>query len=264
VNRRSARPGPERSSARIPSSDPGAAPSARLDEHVAQRGRPDPGGRLADRRGNRLGLGRLEDARIFAGEDQGGGLPGLGRAGGRNIGGGEVADDDLRVLPAGSGGDGDGQVGAAGPSGFDPGSQPRDCPGGEKRVMFLAGPPGTGGAELCAWRRGPLKKLRARGRQPRVARWMMNAAELPEQVRASSGLTQEELARRAGTSRPTLSAYEHGRRSPTVATFARLLSRAGWELAALPQVSFTQRQRHGRTFRGGTVRGGSWCGSAKP
>lgn len=56
----------------------------------------------------------------------------------------------------------------------------------------------------------------------------------------SSGLTQEELARRAGTSRPTLSAYEHGRKSPTVATFARLLSGAGWELAAEPQVSFTQ------------------------
>jgi transcriptional regulator with XRE-family HTH domain len=61
---------------------------------------------------------------------------------------------------------------------------------------------------------------------------MMNAAELLEQVRASSGLTQEELARRAGTSRPTLSAYEHVRKSPTVATFARLLSKAGWELAA--------------------------------
>jgi transcriptional regulator with XRE-family HTH domain len=70
-----------------------------------------------------------------------------------------------------------------------------------------------------------------------------DAAELLERVRASSGLTQEELARRAGTSRPTLSAYEHGRKSPTVATFARLLSGAGWELAAEPQVSFTQRVR---------------------
>jgi DNA-binding XRE family transcriptional regulator len=68
----------------------------------------------------------------------------------------------------------------------------------------------------------------------------MNAAELLEQVRASSGLTQEELARRAGTSRPTLSAYEHGRKSPTVATFARLLSGAGWDLAAQPHVSFTR------------------------
>jgi transcriptional regulator with XRE-family HTH domain len=70
---------------------------------------------------------------------------------------------------------------------------------------------------------------------------MMNAAELLEQVRASSGLTQEELARRAGTSRPTLSAYENGRKSPTVATFSRILSEAGWDLAAQPHVSFTQR-----------------------
>jgi transcriptional regulator with XRE-family HTH domain len=69
---------------------------------------------------------------------------------------------------------------------------------------------------------------------------MNDAAELLEQVRASSGLTQEELARRAGTSRPTLSAYEHGRKSPTVATFARLLAQAGWDLAVQPHVSFTQ------------------------
>ncbi len=74
-----------------------------------------------------------------------------------------------------------------------------------------------------------------------------DAAELLERVRVSSGLTQEELARRAGTSRPTLSAYEHGRKSPTVATFARLLSRAGWELAAQPHVSFTQQtSAHGK------------------
>ena len=69
---------------------------------------------------------------------------------------------------------------------------------------------------------------------------VIDAAELLEHVRVSSGLTQEELARRAGTSRPTLSAYEHGRKSPTVATFARLLSQAGWDLAAQRHVSFTQ------------------------
>jgi transcriptional regulator with XRE-family HTH domain len=68
----------------------------------------------------------------------------------------------------------------------------------------------------------------------------MDAGGLLERVRVSSGLTQEELARRAGTSRPTLSAYEHGRKSPTVATFARLLAQAGWDLAAQPHVSFTQ------------------------
>ncbi len=68
----------------------------------------------------------------------------------------------------------------------------------------------------------------------------MEPGALLEQVRGKAGLTQEELARRAGTSRPTLSAYEHGRKSPTVATFARLLSEAGWELAAEPHVSFAQ------------------------
>lgn len=68
----------------------------------------------------------------------------------------------------------------------------------------------------------------------------MEPAELLEQARVSAGLTQEELARRAGTSRPTLSAYEHGRKSPMIATFARLLSAAGWELSAQPHVSFTR------------------------
>jgi len=75
----------------------------------------------------------------------------------------------------------------------------------------------------------------------------MDAAELLERVRVGSGLTQEELARRGGTSRTALSAYEHGRKSPTVATFARLLSRAGWELAAQPRVTFTQQtSAHGK------------------
>ena len=76
---------------------------------------------------------------------------------------------------------------------------------------------------------------------------MMDAAELLEHARVSSGLTQEELARRAGTSRPTLSAYEHRRKSPTVATFARLLAQAGWDLDAQPHVSFTQQaSAHGK------------------
>ena len=68
----------------------------------------------------------------------------------------------------------------------------------------------------------------------------MEPGELLERARAGAGLTQDELARRAGTSRTTLSAYENGRKSPTVATFARLLAEAGCELAAQPQVMFTQ------------------------
>ena len=66
------------------------------------------------------------------------------------------------------------------------------------------------------------------------------ATNLLERARRSAGLSQDALARLAGTSRPTLSAYEHGRKSPTLATAARLLSEAGFELAAVPRVSFTE------------------------
>lgn len=65
-------------------------------------------------------------------------------------------------------------------------------------------------------------------------------ANLLEHARRSAGLSQDALARLAGTSRPTLSAYEHGRKSPTVATAARLLSEAGFDLAAVRRVSFTE------------------------
>ncbi len=53
-------------------------------------------------------------------------------------------------------------------------------------------------------------------------------------VREDVGLSQAELARRAGTSRPTLSAYERGRISPTLATFERILAAAGYRLSTKP------------------------------
>ena len=68
----------------------------------------------------------------------------------------------------------------------------------------------------------------------------MEPGGLLERARVSAGLTQDELSRRAGTSRTTLSAYENGRKSPTVATFARLLSEAGFAVAAQPLVTFTR------------------------
>src|SRR5438132_12463641 len=43
------------------------------------------------------------------------------------------------------------------------------------------------------------------------------------QARRAAGLSQRELARRAGTSSATLSRYESGAISPTVATLDRLL-----------------------------------------
>jgi transcriptional regulator with XRE-family HTH domain len=76
----------------------------------------------------------------------------------------------------------------------------------------------------------------------------MSTAELLTRARREARLTQSELAIRAGTSRPTLSAYEHGRTSPTLNTTARLLAAAGQELTAVPQVEFVERSlSRGRT-----------------
>lgn len=63
---------------------------------------------------------------------------------------------------------------------------------------------------------------------------MVDVAEMLVRARRAAGLSQEELARRAGTSRPTLSAYEHGRKSPTADTLGRLLAEAGHELVVVP------------------------------
>ena len=51
-------------------------------------------------------------------------------------------------------------------------------------------------------------------------------------ARRQSGLSQSELARRSGTSRPTLCAYEHGRVSPTLDTLQRLLDATDHDLVA--------------------------------
>jgi transcriptional regulator with XRE-family HTH domain len=66
------------------------------------------------------------------------------------------------------------------------------------------------------------------------------SARLLERVRQQAGLSQEELASRAGTSRPTLSAYEHGRKSPTLTTVERLLDGAGFVLTAERRVTFRE------------------------
>lgn len=58
----------------------------------------------------------------------------------------------------------------------------------------------------------------------------MNGATLISRARQRAGLTQAELARRAGTSQPVISAYEHGRRDPSVTTLRRLISATGAEL----------------------------------
>ena len=56
------------------------------------------------------------------------------------------------------------------------------------------------------------------------------AAGLLWLARDKAGLTQAEVARRAGVPASMVSAYEHGRRQPTLPTLLRLLKAAGYEL----------------------------------
>ena len=56
-------------------------------------------------------------------------------------------------------------------------------------------------------------------------------------LRERAGVTQAELARRAGTSQPTVAAYEAGRKSPTLRTLTRLAHSVGLE----PAVSYVPR-----------------------
>jgi transcriptional regulator with XRE-family HTH domain len=55
----------------------------------------------------------------------------------------------------------------------------------------------------------------------------MEAATVLRRARRRSRLTLRELAGRAGTSHATLSAYEAGRKVPTVATLDRIVRAAG-------------------------------------
>ena len=71
----------------------------------------------------------------------------------------------------------------------------------------------------------------------------MDPAELIQTIRRRQGLTQADLARRAGTSQPVISAYEHGRRDPTYETLRKLVEAAGERLrieAAPPQPDLTR------------------------
>jgi uncharacterized protein len=59
---------------------------------------------------------------------------------------------------------------------------------------------------------------------------MPEVAELIRDARADAGITQSELARRAGTSQPTVAHYEAGRVEPSLSTLTRLLRACGYEI----------------------------------
>ncbi|MGI9119261.1 MAG: helix-turn-helix domain-containing protein [Acidimicrobiales bacterium] len=58
----------------------------------------------------------------------------------------------------------------------------------------------------------------------------MDGGLLIREARLRAGLTQAELARRAGTSQPAIARYERGDVSPRVATLDRIIRACGLEL----------------------------------
>lgn len=58
----------------------------------------------------------------------------------------------------------------------------------------------------------------------------MTSAQLIREARRAAGLSQTDLAARAGTSQPTLSLYESGARQPHADTFRRIIRAAGADL----------------------------------
>lgn len=64
-------------------------------------------------------------------------------------------------------------------------------------------------------------------------------------IRARAGLSQAELARRAGLTRSVMNAYERGRREPSAAMLSRIFSAAGFELVAKSVVPPTDPVRAG-------------------
>lgn len=70
----------------------------------------------------------------------------------------------------------------------------------------------------------------------------VDEARLLLSARRGSGLTQRDLAARAGTSQAALSAYERGAKSPSLAVAARIVRAAGFRLDVVTQVRFELRR----------------------
>ena len=69
----------------------------------------------------------------------------------------------------------------------------------------------------------------------------MDAAATLRTARRESGLSQAELARRAGTSQATISAYESGSKEPALSTLERLLAATGHRLDVRPHAEVVPR-----------------------
>ena len=68
---------------------------------------------------------------------------------------------------------------------------------------------------------------------------MSTAADLISEARDRAKLTQDELAKLAGTSRPTVSAYESGTKDPRADTLDRILEATGHRLVTRARPTWT-------------------------
>lgn len=71
---------------------------------------------------------------------------------------------------------------------------------------------------------------------------MLTRRSLLEAARVDRVLTQEAVARRSGTSQPTLSAYERGTKAPTLPVVERILHSLGYDLGLSDRVTFREVQ----------------------
>lgn len=74
------------------------------------------------------------------------------------------------------------------------------------------------------------------------------ASELIARVRRASGCTQTQLARRSGLDRSVLSAYENGRRQPSVAALGRIAAAGGMQLDLTPSRNAAADEHAGRVL----------------
>ena len=74
------------------------------------------------------------------------------------------------------------------------------------------------------------------------------AGQLIARIRETSGFSQTELSRRSRLDRSVLSAYENGRRQPSVAALARIATAAGMQLDLTPARNAAAEEHAGRVL----------------
>ena len=75
-----------------------------------------------------------------------------------------------------------------------------------------------------------------------------------QRIRHRAALTQNELARRAGTSQPTIASYESDRKNPTLRTLQRLAAAAGVVIDVQVHPALTREEQRSLTLHAAIAR----------